>query len=522
MNEPFRILPAMDRVLTALVTVLILGSALCFGGAVWWFRPAFAVLAFLLALITLARFLVERRMPIFKSPLTLLVFLAIGLGLLQLVPLPAALARTLSPIAHQVYSFGVIPDLARADSPSIDFGEAARVRSPATLDRAATLRWLFITVGCLAVFWAVSHFTDRLNRLYLVWGCVLGAFLINGAFGMVQLIGGVEGLYGYLRPGGTALWTPSVSDVVDSPSLTGLRRISDPFPTPGSIGNQAAVSVPDEPALMGTMMASSGAFLAFGSFALPLGLAIVLHMLLPRGSRESLSSRLSHKGQGSLIVLLVFLLVLSAFLIGMATGPRFCGPFLIALLAVGLPAILLSRGWAIALLATLLAAIGLGALLSTIWPAVVGGAPPMEPVSWERTRLLWTDSLTIFHNFPIVGTGFGSFNAIHPYVKTHDASSSTAMSSLLQCAAESGVVGLTLVGIAAIWVFYRLPGMIGHVGSADRTLAYGLIGSAAGCSLWSIMHWSFELPAVAISISALGGIWNRWLAGGTDLFVDCG
>ena len=53
MNEPFRILPAIDRVLTALVVVLVLGSALCFGGAVWWFRPAFAVLAFLLALITL-------------------------------------------------------------------------------------------------------------------------------------------------------------------------------------------------------------------------------------------------------------------------------------------------------------------------------------------------------------------------------------------------------------------------------------------------------------------------------------
>ena len=48
-------------------------------------------------------------------------------------------------------------------------------------------------------------------------------------------------------------------------------------------------------------------------------------------------------------MLLVFLLVSSAFLVGMATGPRFCGPFLIALLAVGLPAILFSRGWAIGL-----------------------------------------------------------------------------------------------------------------------------------------------------------------------------
>ena len=73
-----------------------------------------------------------------------------------------------------------------------------------------------------------------------------------------------------------------------------------------------------------------------------------------------------------------------------------------------------------------------------------------------------------------------------------------------------------------LWVLYRLPGVIKRVGSADRTLAYGLIGAAIGFSLWSVVHWAVELPAVAISASALGGTWNRWLAGGTDLFVDRG
>ncbi len=96
------------------------------------------------------------------------------------------------------------------------------------------------------------------------------------------------------------------------------------------------------------------------------------------------------------------------------------------------------------------------------------------------------------------------------------------MSSLLQWAAESGVIGLTLLAIAALWVFYRLPGVVKRVGSADRTLAYGLIGAAISFSLWSIVHWAVELPAIAISASALGGTWNRWLAGGTDLFVDRG
>ena len=82
------------RVLTALVVALVLGSALCFGGAVWWFRPAFAVTCVCCCLWhMLVRLLLERRMPIFKSPLTLLVFLAIGLGSTAALPV-ARFARS--------------------------------------------------------------------------------------------------------------------------------------------------------------------------------------------------------------------------------------------------------------------------------------------------------------------------------------------------------------------------------------------------------------------------------------------
>jgi hypothetical protein len=116
----------------------------------------------------------------------------------------------------------------------------------------------------------------------------------------------------------------------------------------------------------------------------------------------------------------------------------------------------------------------------------------------------------------------GSFSTIYPYVKTHDSTLTAAMSSLLQCAVESGAAGLGILTVAAFWCLFRLPACLKRVGSADRTLAYGLIGAALGFTLWSVVHWTVELPAVAISASALGGTWNRWLAGGTDLFVERG
>jgi hypothetical protein len=517
------ILLAIDRVLAVAVVVLVLGSVLCFGGAVWWFRPAVAVLGLLLAGTKLAQLLMHGRMPLLKSPLTLFGFLALALGIVQLVPLPAPLARTISPVAQQIYSFGVIPRLARADLPDAQLVEPAQGRSPATLDRAATLRWLVGAALCLGVFWSVSHFADRLGRLYLVWGSIVAAFLLNAALGLVQITGGAEGLYGFLRPGRAPIWAPSLDNVLESPSTTFLRLLNDSSGGTGSAPACLPIAVvPEQPFWFGTMIDSASAFLALGSLALPLGLAIVLHVISPRGSREGLSARLSQTGQGSLIVLLVIMLGLSAFLVGMLAGPRFCPPFLLGLAVVALPRAAGSRWSSVGLTAALVVSLGLGAILVAAWPNVVGGSPPVPPVSWESTKSLWTDSLPIVNDFPLVGTGLGSFGTIYPYLKTQDASATTAMSSLLQWAVESGTTGLCIVLLAGLWSVCRLPACLQRVGSADRTLAYGLIGAALGFSLWSVVQWTVEMPAVAISASALGGTWNRWLAGGTDLFVERG
>ena len=86
-------------------------------------------------------------------------------------------------------------------------------------------------------------------------------------------------------------------------------------------------------------MAAAGALLVLGSLAIPLAMAIALHMLSPRGSRESLSRRLGYSGQGSLVILLVILTFLGAFVIGLVTGPLYCLPVVMGLAAVGIPAL---------------------------------------------------------------------------------------------------------------------------------------------------------------------------------------
>jgi hypothetical protein len=523
LNWRVRILFFFDRVLAAAVVALVFGSAVCFGGGVWWFRPAFAVMVFVFVCAKLAQLFLTGRVPLLKSPLLLLGFMALALGFLQLLPLPARLARRLSPAAHQIYATGTIPGLARRDLSSVRVDEPIAVRSPATLDRAATLRWLFGAAACLGIFWGVTHFADRLGRLYLVWGSVVGAFALNAALGLVQIVGQSDGMYGFLQPGKSAIWAPSADDLLETPSRAVLRRLSVSSAAPGPAPPLEKIAlVPERPFLFGTMMGGAGAFLAMGSLALPLALAIVLHVISPRGSREPLWYRLKHTGQGGLAILLVLMLIVGTILIGLLAGPSFCWPFALGLAAVALPRGASGRWLSIGLLILLVASLGLGAALAVSWPIVVGGRPPVAPASWDFARLVWTESMPILRDFPVVGTGFGSFATIYPYVKSHDVSSTTAMSSLLQCGVESGLAGLCILALAALWSLCRLPASLFRVGLGERTLAYGLIGAALGFCVWSLVHWTIELPAVAIAASALGGTWNRWLAGGTDLFIERG
>ncbi len=523
MNMHPRFLLTADRLLAFTVVALVCGSVLAFGGAVWWFRPAAALLAFLLAATVLLELLVQGRMPVLKSPLTLLGLLAIGLGLLQLTPLPLSLARRLSPAAQQIYSYGVIPELVRADFPAALLPEPARGRSPATLDRAATLRWVVSAFVCLGIFWSVSHFADRLGRVYLVWGSIVAAFLLNAALGLVQIAGHADGLWGSVHPGRAPVWAPSSSDLLEAPSTTVLRALDDPRAAADpSLTAVPVVAIPGEAFCFGTMVGSSGALLALASLALPLSLAVVLHLLAPRGSRENLVSRLGQRGQGSLVVLLLIMLVSGAFLVGLIAGPWYSVPFLAGLAAVGVPAAVGWRWPSLGLTALLAASLLLGALATAVWPGVLAVHPAVATPSWRSARLVWNEAVPIVREFPLVGTGLGSFDSIYPYWKGQDAASTTAVSSLLQCAVESGAIGLGLLAAAALWSVCRLPVCLRRVGTADRTLAYGLIGAALGFTLWSVVHWAVELPAVAISASALGGTWNRWLSGGTDLFVERG
>ncbi len=508
-----------DRLLTAALVALLAGTTAAFGGRVWWAPAVVGGLCLAVVLLGLARALLGGSMPVLKSPMTGLGVLALGLGVAQVVPLPARFAAALSPESRAVYGTGLLPEQARRLDPSVELPEAAGGRTPVSLDRAATLRWLAGAAACLGVFWAVGQYADRLGRLYVVWGSVVGAFFLNTALAVVQVACGTGGLFGFVEPG-SKFWAPNADDLLSGPGTSVLRAV-------GSAGDGHpawALAVADRPFLLGTQMGGPGAYLALGSIALPLSLALALQLIAPRGSRESLGVRLTQSGRGSLFALLYVMLLAGAGLVGLLAGPVYSVAFGLGLVVAGLPGAWASglKWTAVGLTLVAALALGGGACAGEAWGKWTATAPAVPPEDPRAAARVWADALPIAHDFPVLGTGLGTFATVFPFYKTRDESPTTAMSSLLQWWVESGFVGLGLLAVGALWCLSRLPGAVRGVGTADRSLAYGLIGTAAGFTLFSAVHWTVELSSVALAASAVGGAGNRWLAGGTDLFVERG
>ena len=267
-----RILLATDRVLAAAVVALVLGSAVCFGGAVWWFRPAVAVLGFLLAGTKLAQLLIQGRMPFLKSPLTLLGLLALALGrACSLFPCRRRWLAGSRPSRRRSIRIGVLAE-AGADRPSR--GRAGRAGSGPVAGDARPRRDSALAGGsrCLP-------------------GDLLGRLAFRGSAGAAvpgvgKRRGGVPAQCGaragadrrpgrrvvrFLRPGQAPIWAPSLDDLLESPSHSGPAPLErSPAATGPAPALEPMAVVPEQPFWFGTMMGGAGAFLAFGSLALPL------------------------------------------------------------------------------------------------------------------------------------------------------------------------------------------------------------------------------------------------------------
>lgn len=513
-----RLIDWTDRALAVLLGLTVLGSALAFGGLVWWWRPMAALLGTGLVTLGLVRAAIEGRLAMWKSPLPWLGAAVLGIGLAQIVPWPALLGERLSSEGRALHTRGVLPSRVAADDPTAELPEAMGIRAPLTVDRPATLRWLFDAGLVLVVFVAAGRFVHRLRHLAIVWGLVVAGFGLNAAIGFVQLTGGAVGLFGFVEPGRAGPLGPSTLQMMSAPGAVLLEPLvpEEAEPGPWTIERRVAE------AGLGTMAGGAGAILALGALGLPMAMGLALHLLAPRGSRDRLFDRLSEVYQIGLLGLLLLVILIGSGVVGALAGPVLALPFAIGLLVAGLPAAIgtglrwIAVGVTAAALVALGVGLGLGARMERVGPTAAWAAE--RDVSGSKA--VWRDAAAIAGDFALVGSGLGTFGAIYPSYKSTELASTTARSSLVQFGVEAGIGGMAVLGMALVWCLARLAPAWSRVGTADRALTWGAVATALCFGVFAAMHWSLEVPAIALAAAAWAGTMDRWLAGGTDLFVE--
>ncbi len=240
----------------------------------------------------------------------------------------------------------------------------------------------------------------------------------------------------------------------------------------------------------------------FAAFLLLLLPVALVHFLHARGAREGLA-------HGAITLLLAVALVLT-YSRGAWVSLGLITP--LALLVLHPPSWIRLVGRVVLLALLVMLSVVLltrGAALRDASGGVVGRAASVsrfDDYSIQGRLNFWGAGLRIFRDYPIFGTGAGTFGAIHPvYQRDVRFYAKDAHNLYLQTAAEMGLVGaialaILLVSIAALW--------IRTLHATRNTGAYPLVaGVGLGLIAFFVhsaldMNWSFPAnPAMAFALA---------------------
>ncbi len=117
---------------------------------------------------------------------------------------------------------------------------------------------------------------------------------------------------------------------------------------------------------------------------------------------------------------------------------------------------------------------------------------------------VWGDTLAMAADFPVVGTGFGTFSAIYPVYRSQEVRHfwAHAHNDLLQAGAEGGLLGIVLLLLVVVpIVIVAVRALTG----AKGTLGIGFAAGLLAVLLHGLIDFNFHIPANAAIASILAG-----------------
>jgi O-antigen ligase len=145
-------------------------------------------------------------------------------------------------------------------------------------------------------------------------------------------------------------------------------------------------------------------------------------------------------------------------------------------------------------------------ILAVLWGAWIGLDTVMDRFftsseDFRSRREMWSDTLRIVQDFPVVGSGLGSFVQVFPmYQSFHEPGISThAENDFLQLASETGWLGIGVLSILFLTLFFKAASgmrLLSH-GEPERYIGTGGLVGIMALMLHSLVERNIQVPANA-------------------------
>jgi O-antigen ligase len=446
----------MEKKLEILLAVVLVGAALAFGGVQPITYSVVEVVLFLALLLLLISQTRKGRIDI-RLPLWPILFvLVVGL---QVIPFPASVIAYLSP--SRLQDLGVT-----------GASHGGELRSTFSIYPHDTVLALMKFLAYFSAFLLASCLFDSGKRK----STLLRALILLGCFeafyGIIQYLTGWQKIFTYTK---VYYLSEATGTYINHNHFAGLLELILPF-------------------------ALASGFYSFQIWS----------ERRQAGLDRRTSAERSSAGLRSIFYLFLTVIVVVAVIFSRSRGGILATVFSIVFIGLLAQLKVRRRAWMLGMFVFLVGIVGYGLWIG-LDPVLARFEQMREPgyLQLEGRITIWTDASRLVRDYPLVGTGLGTFGTAFRRYQTDpvDVSVDHAHNDYVEFASDTGVVGVTLLFLPILYLFVKMiDSFLNDPRRYRRSVTLGCIGSTLALLIHSVTDFNLQIPANALIFAVVLGI----------------